>query len=137
MELHTDLFVRCGKRFTPTPAALRLSELAKTVVRQMRGIEQEFANDAALDKRPFHLATGATTLIHRLRRPLRLLRKQYPQTPIQVTVSATEEMVAGLLDRRFDLAIISLPYDETNLSIFPLFEEELLILRPSNKACAG
>jgi DNA-binding transcriptional LysR family regulator len=136
-ELHTDLFVRTGKRFAPTPAALRLAELAKGVMRQMRGIEQEFANDPAVDTRPFHLATGATTLIHRLGRPLRLLRKQYPKIDIQVTVAPTEEMVAGLLDRRFDLAIVSLPFDETNLAIMPLFDEELLILRPSPKPVRG
>jgi len=136
-ELHTDLFVRSGKYFNPTPAALRLSVLAKDLMRQVREIEHEFANDPAVDLRPFHLATGATTLIHRLGRPLRLLRKQYPQTPIQVTVSATEEMVTGLLARRFDLAVISLPYDETNLTILPLYEEELLILRPSNRALRG
>jgi DNA-binding transcriptional LysR family regulator len=111
--------------------------LAKSVIRDVRIIEQEFANDPTVDTRPFHLATGATTLIHRLVRPLRLLRKQYPHAQIQVTVSATEEMVAGLLDRRFDLAIISLPYDETNLRILPLFDEELLILRPSNKPVRG
>jgi len=131
IELHTDLFVRSGKRFLATPAAERLAELAKTVVHQVRAIEQEFAKDPALDVRPFHLATGATTLIHRLGRPLRLLRRQYPHTQIQVTVSATEEMVAGLLDRRFDLAIISLPFEQPNLEILPLFDEEMLILRPS------
>jgi DNA-binding transcriptional LysR family regulator len=136
-HLQTDLFVRTGKRFVPTPAAIRLAELAKAAVRQVRRIEQEFANDPSVDARPFHLATGATTLIHRLGRPLRLLRKQYPLTPIQVTVSPTEEMVAGLLDRRFDLALISLPYDQSNLTIFPLFDEELLILRPSAKIVRG
>jgi DNA-binding transcriptional LysR family regulator len=132
-ELNAELFVRCGKRFTPTPAALRLSELASRVVQHVREIEHEFANDATIDHRPFHLATGATTLIHRLGRPLRLLRKQFPQTSIRVTVCPTEEMVAGLLERKFDLALISLPYDETNLTILPLYDEELLILRPSNK----
>jgi DNA-binding transcriptional LysR family regulator len=132
-DLGAELFVRCGKRFLPTPAALRLSELASQLMRQVREIGHEFANDASIDVRPFELATGATTLIHRLGRPLRLLRKQYPRTSIRVTVSPTEEMVAGLLQRKFDLAIISLPYDETNLTIMPLYEEELLILRPSMK----
>jgi hypothetical protein len=65
IELHADLFVRLGKRFVPTPAAERLSELAKDVVRQVRAIERLFAKDPAQDVRPFHLATGATTLIHR------------------------------------------------------------------------
>ncbi len=136
-SLRTDLFVRTGKRLVPTPAALRLAELAKGVVRQMRQIEQEFENNPAADTRPFYLATGATTLIHRLGGPLRLLRKEYPNTPVKITVSATEEMVAGLLDRRFDLALISLPIENDQLTILPLFDEELLILKPSPTRVRG
>lgn len=136
-DLRTELFVRAGKRLAPTPAAHRLAELAQVMVRQMRQIEQEFANDPAADTRPFYFATGATTLIHRLGGPLRLMRKQFPNTPMTITVSPTEEMVAGLLDRRFDLALISLPVDDENLTIVPLFEEELLILQPSATRVRG
>ena len=130
-ELRTELFVRAGKRLAPTPAAARLEERARAVTRQMRQIEQEFAGDRQADARPFHFATGATSLIHHLGPPLRLLRKRFPQTPIQITVQPTEEMVAGLRDRRYDLALISLPYPHDDLTVLPLFEEELLLLRPS------
>jgi DNA-binding transcriptional LysR family regulator len=136
-DLRTDLFVKSGKRLLPTPAALQLAEKAKVLIRQLREAEQQFANDASTDTRPFHFASGATTLIHRLAKPMRLLRKQYPNTTIQVTVSPTEEMVAGLLDHRFDLALISLPVQTENLTLWPLFEEELLILRPSAKSVRG
>jgi DNA-binding transcriptional LysR family regulator len=55
-----------------------------------------------------------------------------------VTVGVTEEIVAGILDRRFDLALISLPVSEANLRLIPLFDEELLIVRPSaNKVGSG
>jgi DNA-binding transcriptional LysR family regulator len=101
----------------------------------MREIRQEFANDPSTDNQPFHFATGATTLINRLGKPLRALRKQFPNTPVEVTVLPTEEIVAGLLDRRFDLGLISLPYpEEQQLTLIPLFEEELLILRPSTRS---
>jgi DNA-binding transcriptional LysR family regulator len=131
-ELQTELFSRSGKHLVPTPAARHLAEHARGVLRQMRQIKQEYLNDPATDTRPFHFATGATALIHYLGRPLRLLRRQFPRTAIHVTVSATEESVAGLLDRRFDLALISLPFPrESDLSLIPLFEEELLLLRPS------
>jgi DNA-binding transcriptional LysR family regulator len=137
-ELHTELFVRRGKRLVPTPAALRLAEHAKEVIKRMGHIRQEFENDLSKDVRPFHLATGVTTLIYQLGGPLRQLRKRYPNAEISVTVGVTEEMVAGLLDRRFDLALISLPISEENLNIIPLFEEELLIVRPSaNKVGSG
>lgn len=136
-ELRSDLFVRSGKRLTPTPAAVRLADMARPVLWQMRGIEQAFENNPETDRRPFSFATGATALIHQLGRPLRLLRKRFPNVRVKITVAPTEEMVAGLLDRRFDLALISLPFEHGHLSILPLFEEEMLILKPSATAIRG
>ena len=136
-ELHTELFVRRGKHLIPTPAALRLAERAKELVKLMGHIKQEFANDATKDVRPFYFATGVTTLIYQLGRPLRQLRSHFPNAEIRVTVSATEEMVAGLHDRRFDLALITLPVPEDNLQIIPLFDEELLVVRPSAKKASS
>ena len=130
-ELHTELFVRSGKRLIPTPAAMRLAEHAKDLIKRMGQIKQEFQNDLATDIRPFHFATGVTTLIYQLGKPLRQLRKQYPKAEIRVSVNVTEETVRGLHDRRFDLGLISLPIPEENLKIIPLFDEELLIVRPS------
>jgi DNA-binding transcriptional LysR family regulator len=130
-ELGTELFIKTGRRLTPTPAAYRLADRARAVIEQVRLLEQDFERDPSKDPRPFHFATGATTLIHRLGRPLRLLRKKYPHNEIRVMVAATEEIVAGVLDRRFDLGLISLPFPEQGLKILPLFDEELLGLRPS------
>lgn len=131
-ELKTQLFTRSGKKIVPTPAAHRLAEHSRQIVRNIRQIEQEFANDPDTDERPVHIATGATTLIHRLGKPLRTLRSKLKQQ-IYVTVLPTEEIVAGILDRRFDLGVISLPYQSAGLRVLPLFEEELLGLRPSPK----
>jgi DNA-binding transcriptional LysR family regulator len=136
-ELNTELFVRSGKRLIPTPAATRLAEHAAAVVKQMSKIRREFANDSSKDARPFHFATGVTTLIYQLGGPLRQVRKQFPNTEIRVTVAVTEDIVAGLLDRRFDLGLISLPVAEEKLKIMPLFDEELLLLRPSPTKVRG
>ncbi len=130
-ELRAELFVRRGKRLIPTPAAQRLAERAREVVRMMSQIQQDFENDLAKDTRPFEFATGVTTLIYQLGRPLRQLRENYPKADIRVTVGVTEEMVAGLHDRRFDLVLISLPVAEQDLKLIPLFDEELLVVRPS------
>jgi DNA-binding transcriptional LysR family regulator len=130
-ELHAELFVRSGQKLVPTPAAFRLAEHAKEVIRWTSVIQQEFADDVSKDVRPFQFATGVTTLIHQLGRPLRELRKRFPNADIGVTVGVTEEIVAGLHERRFDLGLISLPVSEDNLKILPLFDEELLVLRPS------
>jgi DNA-binding transcriptional LysR family regulator len=100
-------------------------------------VKQEFSDDTALDARPFHFATGATTLIYRLGRPFRMLRKRFPNLDLHVTVLATEEIVAGLIDKQFDLGLISLPVRNDNLKIIPLFDEELLVVRPASHRMRG
>jgi DNA-binding transcriptional LysR family regulator len=129
-ELKTPLFVRAGKNIVPTPAADRLAVQAREVLKRVREIRQDFGNSAELDRHPFHFATGATTLIYRLGNPLRAVRKRFPSADIHVTVAPTEKIVSGLLDRHYDLGLISLPLDHPELTILPLFEEELLIIRP-------
>ena len=135
--LGVELFIRAGRKIAPTGHALRLAEHARAVLHQVDRLEQEFRQDETGDNRPFHFATGATALIYRLGKPLRLLRRRFPQSEILVTVAATEEIVAGLLARRFDLGLLSMPVPEDKLNVLPLFEEELLGLRPAPVRSAG
>src|SRR5260221_14061694 len=62
-ELHTELFVRRGKRLFPTPASLRLAERAKEVVRFLGHIQQGFENDLMRGVPPFSFSTASATLI--------------------------------------------------------------------------
>src|SRR3954468_19877788 len=136
-HLQTELFVRSGRKLAPTSMAYRLAEHARAVVGQMQRIEADFHGTPQEDTRPFHFATGVTTLVYRLGRPLRLLRKQYPRTELHVTVANTEEIIAGLLDRRFDLGLISLPVSDPSITTIPLFDEDLLVVRPSAAKVRG
>jgi DNA-binding transcriptional LysR family regulator len=130
-ELKVQLFARSGRKLVTTPAGQRLAEHARSIVLGVKQIREEFGDDPGKDTRPFHLATGATALIYRLRKPLKLLRKKYPHIDLHVTVLATEEIIAGLKGHQFDLGLISLPVAEKSLRILPLFNEELLVVRPS------
>lgn len=130
-ELHTQLFVRNGRQLMPTPAAARLADHARRVLKQVRHIQQDFEDDPREDNRPFHFATGVTTLVYRLGIPLRKLRLKFPRCDFHVSVGVTEEIVSGLLDRQLDLGLISLPVSNEQLEITPLFDEELFLLRPS------
>src|SRR5690242_9322210 len=78
-ELRTELFIRAGRRIIPTEQAVRLADHARQLIAKIREIEQDFANVPEEDSRPFHFATGATTLIHRLGPPLKALRKRFPR----------------------------------------------------------
>lgn len=99
LELNSELFVRAGKKVSPTPAAVRLAQHARSILTLTGQIKQEFDDNPTKDTRPFHFATGVTTLIYQLAKPLRGLRKQYPAADIRVTVGVTEEIIAGLHER--------------------------------------
>ncbi len=137
IELQTQLFVRSGKNIVPTPAAMRLAVHAREVLKRVRDLRQDFGVSADLDRHPFHFASGATTLIYRLGAPLRALRKRYPHADVHVTVAPTEKIVAGLLDRHYDLGLISLPLDHPDIDTLALFEEELLLIRPLHDRTSG
>ena len=51
--------------------------------------------------------------------------------PALTIFRAMERIVEGLLDRRFDLGLVSLPIIQSSLTTVPLFDEELLVIRPS------
>lgn len=136
-SLEVVLFTRTSRRLLPTPAAQELAELARGLIAHTDEVRRKFLASPDQDDRPFHLATGTTTLLYRLGHPLRLLRRRHPKIDLRVTVKPTEEMVNGLLERRFDLAIVSLPLNEPRLPIVPLYQEELLIIQPSPRSVRG
>lgn len=136
-ELKTELFVRSGKNIVPTSDAQRLAVHARELLKKMRDIRQDFEKSPDHDRHSFHLASSATTLIYRMGPPLRQVRRRYPHADVHVTVAPTEKIVAGLLDRSYDLGLISLPLDNPALTILPLYEEELLIIRPQPEPVRG
>src|SRR6476660_2870582 len=72
-ELHTELFVRSGLRLVPLLRAVLLAEHPKTLIEMTHQIKQEYENAVAKNTRPFHFATGVTTRISPLGKPLRQL----------------------------------------------------------------
>ena len=132
-EMRAELFIRNNKRLVPTPMALLLAEHARSLLQHVDRVEREFKDEPPTPSRNFCLACEATTLVYRLGPPLRLLRERFPHITMRITVIQAEQMIAGVFDRRFDLGLVSLPLPTANLGVLPLYNEEMLILRPSTK----
>jgi DNA-binding transcriptional LysR family regulator len=127
-ELGTELFARVGRQLIPTPAAMLLEQHLGRLMEVLQTIRQDFPSDSECDTRPFVLATGLTTLIYQLRKPLAELRKKFPRNDIQVRIGTTEEIISQLEHREADLGIVSLPVSAPNIQLVPLFREEMLFL---------
>ncbi|MFN7994157.1 MAG: LysR family transcriptional regulator [Bryobacteraceae bacterium] len=137
-ELGTDLFVKNGHQLVATPAAIRLSGYTRHLFEVMEDLHREFRADAAIDSRPFVLATGLTTLMYRMAGPLRALKRKYPHNEIRIVTGATEYVMTGLRNRQFDLGIVSLPVSLDGIRATPLYSEEMvLVVNPNHSAVRG
>ena len=69
-----------------------------------------------------------------LPRGLRLAQRRYPSLRLALREDLTAGLLARLADGRLDLAIIALPFDTGELTVLPLFEDELRLVARRNDA---
>ncbi|MGV6847317.1 MAG: LysR substrate-binding domain-containing protein [Marinibacterium sp.] len=63
----------------------------------------------------------------------RVLR-EYPGLDLHMRETLTSRLIAELLDGRLDAAIVALPVSESGITETPLFDEDLLLVRPQADA---
>jgi DNA-binding transcriptional LysR family regulator len=133
-ELGADLFTRVGHKLVPTSAAKRMHQHLGPFMEMLHTIREDFPSQSECDSRPFVLGTGPTTLIYQLRQSLSHLRKQFPRNDILVHVAPTQDILYELEWKQIDLGIVSLPVEARNVSLTPLFKEEMLVLMNARAA---
>jgi LysR family transcriptional regulator, transcriptional activator of the cysJI operon len=133
-ELGTELFTCVGHRLIPTLAAQRLQQDLGPLTDAMRSIHEDFPPEIEHDTRPFVLASGSTTLIYQLRRPLSALRRRFPRNDIQTLSATTPTIVRGLECRQVDLGIVSLPLVAPSIQVTPLFRDQMLVVMQARTA---
>ena len=99
---------------------------------QRQQLAKELRAELFIRSRRNFLPTPAGRLARYARAVPAQVRARYPVAEIPGTVPTTEQIVRGLLERRFDLGLITLPCDTSGLTTWPLLEEEMLVLKPSS-----
>jgi len=62
------------------------------------------------------------------------LSTRFPDLELELRESVTQSLIGDLRDARLDLAVVALPISETGLQEFALFEEDFVLVRPSDDA---
>ncbi|MFW2455505.1 LysR substrate-binding domain-containing protein [Methyloversatilis discipulorum] len=61
------------------------------------------------------------------------VRSRYPELKLALREDLTANLLARLATGQIDFALIALPYDTGNLQVYPLFDEELLLIAPAGR----
>lgn len=62
------------------------------------------------------------------------LQDRYPELDLRPREAVTGKLIADLIEARLDAAIVALPVSEPSLTEVALFEEEFVLVRPSDEA---
>ena len=124
-----------------TARQTRLTALGEDFVRRARKIllavdELEDLARASTGPLAGRLRLGVipTVAPYLLPEVMKALSKHFPDLELQPREAVTKSLISNLLESRLDFAIVALPMSEPALQEFALFEEDFVLVRPSDDA---
>lgn len=129
-RLGVRLVERLGKKAYATAAG-------REVIERARRISDETDDIVAATRRfrdgwvgRVQVGTGLTALMYLLPPALKKIRTEHPGIELLVRNIMTRAIVDAVLQNTIDLGVVTLPIEEPNLRITPLYEERLVAILP-------
>jgi DNA-binding transcriptional LysR family regulator len=137
-EVGVPLFERVGRRIRLTAAGQRFVSRAERILRDLRDAVDDAAGAVSVESGEVRIGflhtIGARWLPERLARFL----ESHPHVRFTLLESTAAEIVAGVLNRDFDLGILGPPpVNSRELDILPLFRERVAVVVPGGHRLVG
>lgn len=129
-----SLFIRTSGRIQPTPEALRLNEKLDPLFRTLAEIEG--ADWAAPDDDPLRLIVPPTLAHHFVIPRLAGFLRRNPDQRVQLDIQATDVLVTGILDSRYDLGLTSGMIQRTGVTLLPWRRSRIVCAMPDTHPLA-
>ncbi len=126
-ELKHKLFHRLGRKAVMTEAGTVFLERARRILFEVADSTRELQDSPGLERK---ITVGAITTLAPYLMPqlLALCHKKLPHLQVNLREDFRSDLSQAVLDGELDLAIVSLPVKEPNISVEPLFKETLLLV---------
>lgn len=135
--LDVQLLERTTRKVLLSPAGERLAVRARAVLDAVGALLEEA--DAA--RAPFtgvlRLGVIPTVAPYLLPTVLRLVHDRYPALDLQVHEEQTSSLLEGLSQGRLDLLLLAVPLGVPGVVELPLFDEDFVLVTPSDHWLAG
>ncbi|MCG3472374.1 LysR family transcriptional regulator [Xenorhabdus bovienii] len=122
-QLGVKLFDRVGKRLVTNEHGRLLYPKALALLEQASEVEQLFK----LELGALRLAASSTIGNYMLPEMLSKYRQDYPDTPLELNISNTEDVIKAVVEFRVDLGLIEGLCHNPELITQPWMEDELMI----------
>ncbi|GAB4229561.1 MAG: LysR family transcriptional regulator [Acidobacteriota bacterium] len=127
-ELGDRLFRRSHRRLLLTPTGEVLLHHAQKIFHELRRLKTELADLAEMRRGRLHLAGGMSVCTYLFPELLKTYKELYPNIDVRIATGITEEILRMLREDQVDLALLSLPFDDPDLEVIPVLQEELVLV---------
>ncbi|WP_420336297.1 LysR family transcriptional regulator [Roseibium sp.] len=128
------LFLRTSGRIEPLAAALRLNAQLDPLFETLARIEG--AEWAAADEEPLRLIVPPTLAHNFIIQRVAAFLKQNPGKSLQLDIQATDVLVSGILDLRYDLGLTSAMIQRSGVTLVPWRRSHVVCAMPSGHPLA-
>ena len=126
-ELGHKLFHRLGRKAVPTEAGTAFIERSRRILADVENAAREIRDDPELGRR-IVVGTIPTVAPYLLPPVIQRCRTDYPKLVVHIREDFKSGLTRGVLDGDIDVAIVSLPVKDPQLSVEPLFTEKLMLV---------
>lgn len=126
-ELNHKLFHRLGRKAVLTEAGTVFLERARRILFEVDDTTRELHDSPGLERK---ITVGAITTLAPYLMPqlLALCHTRLPHLEVNVREDFRADLTKAVLEGELDLAIVSLPVKDPQISVEPLFEETLQLV---------
>ncbi|MGQ0528628.1 MAG: hydrogen peroxide-inducible genes activator [Panacagrimonas sp.] len=136
-HLGVALFERVRGEVKPTPVGERVIAQARRVLAEAKLIEELAREGNDELKGPLRFGAIYTVGPYLLPHRIPVLRKQAPNMPLVIEENFTARLLEQLRDNEVDVICVAVPVEQPGLSMWPLYDEDFVIMLPADHAWAG
>jgi LysR family hydrogen peroxide-inducible transcriptional activator len=130
-RLGVALFERVRGQVRPTPVGERIVAQAKRVLAEARLIEDMAREGRDELAGPLRFGAIYTVGPYLLPHLVPMLRTRAPGMPLVIEENFTARLLEQLRDNELDVACVAVPIDAQGLSTWPLYDEDFVVVLPS------
>jgi len=128
-QLDTRLFDRIGRRITLTEAGQSLISRAERILADVEDARRAIINLAGEVHGRLSVATSHHIGLHRLPPVLRQFTRQYPEVQLDLCFMDSEAACRAVTQGELELAIVTLPAEDTpDLIVTPVWNDPLILV---------
>ena len=129
-EIGAKLLDRSGGRVSLTAAGKAFQKYAEDTIQARRGIITAMAEMERIPRGEIVVGANEGTCLHILPEVFSEFKKQYSGVSVNINRLESAGILESVIDNSVDFGIVSLPVNDTRLTIVPIHRDELVIITP-------